>query len=81
MSKKWKPSRFWTNRERRLIALQIAQVIEELGELHRFDHRIDISSHKLQDWGVRLRMLLEGSRKELEANRFDILNGNPAMYQ
>jgi len=80
-SRRWEPSRWWTKAERRMVALQIAQVIEELGELHRFDHLIQISSHKLQDWGVRLKMVLEGRREECEFNRYGILNGNPAKYQ
>ena len=70
-----------TKAERRQIVLKIADEIEELGSNNRYAHRIEISAHRLEDWGTRLRLLLTASRKELERKRGDIVNGNPAKYQ
>ena len=61
--------------------LHIAREIKELGSSKCYEHKIEISAHKLEDWGERLEMLLTGNQGELEASRDDILNGNPAKYQ
>jgi hypothetical protein len=73
-------SREWTDRERLFVVLEISTKLEFVGKQNYFSGHVEVSAHVLQDIGVRLRMLATASSEELERNRDEILNGNPAKY-
>lgn len=75
------PTTRWTDRERLTVVSQIAIWLEETGEENALKHRVEVSAHVLQDLGVRLRKLATSRPDELERERYEILNGNPARYQ
>lgn len=70
----------WTDRERLSVILVMSRWLENTGEEHALKHEVTVSSHILQDLGVRMRLLAMSSAEELEQERHEILNGNAAKY-
>lgn len=73
--------KYWSLQERLESIASIALQIEKLGHKGRSQDKIEISPHILEDWGVRLCWLATENSTVLDANRQEVVVGNPAKYQ